>query len=472
MKTTTVRTLLALMMLVLSTTVFAQLQTIDYSRPMGLNGVNTFETTKTDPLPFDGLRLRIGAGFTQQFQMLEHSNTAKNQATNTYTFKNNAWVPTPGVDPNQLVKIGNSFNNATANLNIDVQLEKGVKVSLVTYLSSRHHQEAWVKGGYIQFDQMPFFPWSFVEDFMSIATIKIGHMEINYGDQHFRRTDNGNASWNPFVGNTVLDAFTTEIGAELYLQKYGFLGMVAVTNGEISGSVNAPEKKSGSLILKGGYDTQLNEDLRVRLTTSYYRNEKGQNNTLYAGDRTGSRYYWVIENTAATGTANAFSGTLNPGYKTDVSAFQVNPFVKFMGFELFGIYEQTSGKATPLDIDSKKLTQISGELLYRFDVFGKENVYVGARYNTVKGDVQQTDPYTTTNAGSVDPLVKPVDNARANSIADATITRMQFAAGWYFTPNVLAKVEYVNQTYDGFGVGDIRNGAKFNGLMFEAVVGF
>ena len=477
MKTTNVKTtLLALMMLVLSTTVFAQLQTIDYSRPMGLDGVNKFETTKTDPLPFDGLRLRIGAGFTQQFQMLEHSNTATKQITNNYTFNSgtstwSAGTPSTTVNPNELVKIGNSFNNATANLNIDVQLEKGVKVSLVTYLSARHHQEAWVKGGYIQFDQMPFFPWSFVEDFMSIATIKIGHMEINYGDQHFRRTDNGNASWNPFVGNTVLDAFTTEIGAELYLQKYGFLGMVAVTNGEISGSVNAPEKKSGSLILKGGYDTQLNEDLRVRLTTSYYRNEKGQNNTLYAGDRTGSRYYWVIENTAATGTANAFSGTLNPGYKTDVSAFQVNPFVKFMGFELFGIYEQTSGKATPLDVASKKLTQISGELLYRFDVFGKENVYVGARYNTVNGDVQQDGAIITKNPNSTT-LADKKEDVRTKTIADATITRMQFAAGWYFTPNVLAKVEYVNQTYDGFGVEDIRSGAKFNGLMFEAVVGF
>ncbi len=477
MKTTNVKTtLLALMMLVLSTTAFAQLQQIDYMRPMGLNGIGTFETVKTEPLPFDGLRLRMGAGFTQQFQMLDHSNTATKQIANTYAFDavNNVWkaTPTSTVNPNELAKIGNSFNNATANLNIDVQLEKGVRVSLVTYLSSRHHQEAWVKGGYIQFDQMPFMPWSFVEDFMSIATIKIGHMEINYGDQHFRRTDNGNAVYNPFVGNTILDAFTTEIGAELYLQKYGLLGMVAVTNGEISGSVTAPEKKSGSLILKGGYDTQLNEDLRVRLTASYYGNKKGQNNTLFAGDRTGSRYYWVLENTAATSTGAAFSGTLNPGYRTEVSAFQVNPFVKFMGFEFFGIYEQTSGKATALDVDSKKLTQLSGELIYRFDVFGKENVYVGARYNTVKGDVQQDDAIVTQNPNSTTALEIKKDLPRTKSIADATITRMQVAAGWYFTPNVLAKVEYVNQTYDGFGVGDIRNGAKFNGLMFEAVVGF
>jgi len=297
-------------------------------------------------------------------------------------------------------------------------------------------------------------------------------MEINYGDAHFRRTDNGNAIYNPFVGNTLMDAFTTEIGAEIYLQKFGFLGMAAITNGEISGSVTAPEKKAGSLILKGGYDSQLMDDLRVRLTASYYRNELGQSNTLYAGDRTGSRYYWVLENTAATSTGAAFSGTVNPGFRTDVSAFQVNPFVKFMGLEFFGIYEKSSGKSSLAEVDARTFTQISGEVIYRFDVFGKENVYVGGRYNTVKGKLSQTEAYTTTNAGSVDPLKMPVDNARATSIADATVTRLQVAAGWYFTPNVLAKLEYVNQTYDGFAVGDIRNGAKFNGLMLEAVVGF
>lgn len=465
--------ILAFSMLIVYTSVYAQLQTIDYSRPLGLKGVNIFETTKTEPMAFDGLRLQLGAGFTQQFQMLSHSNGA---TENPVLNNSNA---AKAVNLNKLINIGNNFNNATANLNIDVQLEKGVKVSLVTYLSARHHQEAWVKGGYIQFDQLPFFPWAFVEDIMSVSTIKIGHMEINYGDQHFRRTDNGNASWNPFVGNTLLDAFTTEIGTELYLQKFGFLGMVAVTNGEIKGDATGPEKKTGSLILKGGYDTQINEDLRVRLTASYYTNEKAQTNTLYAGDRSGSRYYWVIENTLATGTANAFSGTVDPKFKTGVNAFQVNPFVKFQGFEFFGVYEKAEGQngvivglpataaSDALNI-KREVTQISGEVIYRFDLFGKENVYVGGRYNKVNGSLIQ------------DGAVTAYDNAtgastkRAQLISgkDQEVTRMQLAAGWYFTPNVLAKLEYVTQEYKNFENTDIRYNAKFNGMMLEAVIGF
>ena len=53
---------------------------------------------------------------------------------------------------------------------------------------------------------------------MKYVTLRVGHFEINYGDAHFRRTDNGNAMYNPLVGNYILDAFTTEIGGEAYLR--------------------------------------------------------------------------------------------------------------------------------------------------------------------------------------------------------------------------------------------------------------
>jgi hypothetical protein len=430
----------------LVTSISAQVQEIDYARPLGLKGVNVYETKKTDPMAFESLRLNIGAAFTQQFQMLEHSTEAVE-------------VKPAAVNLNQFATIGNNFNNATANLNIDVQLEKGVKVSLVTYLSSRHHQEAWVKGGYIQFDQFPFLPWTSLEKFMKMATIKIGHMEINYGDQHFRRTDNGNASYNAFVGNTLLDAFTTEIGAEIYIQSNDFLGMVSVTNGEIKGDVTAPEKKTGSLILKGGFDSQINDDLRVRLTASYYSNEFAQTNTLYAGDRSGSRYYWVLENTLATATGAAFSGTVNPSFRTGVNAFVINPFVKMGGLEFFGIFENAEGKSSTSESEARKINQVSGELIYRFDSYGKENAYVGARYNTVKGKLVQNGALVAGKQAQVSP-------------DDVTITRMQFTAGWYFTSNVLAKIEYVSQEHKDFINTDFRYNAKFNGLMFEAVVGF
>ena len=67
---------------------------------------------------------------------------------------------------------------------------------------------------------------------MEYVTVKAGHFEINYGDDHFRRTDNGNAMYNPFVGNLLMDAFTTEIGGEVYLRQGPWLAMGGVFGGE------------------------------------------------------------------------------------------------------------------------------------------------------------------------------------------------------------------------------------------------
>ena len=123
-----------------------------------------------------------------------------------------------GVDANQLADIGFGFNNSTANLNLHAQLAPGIRVALTSYLSSRHHNETWVKDGYIQIDESPIDFDAAQRRSCRSCTVRVGHIEINYGDAHFRRTDNGNAIYNPFVGNYIMDAFTTEIGGEVYLK--------------------------------------------------------------------------------------------------------------------------------------------------------------------------------------------------------------------------------------------------------------
>ena len=129
-------------------------------------------------------------------------------------------------------------------------------------------------------------------------------MENNYGDAHFRRSDNAQAIYNPFVGNLIMDAFTTEVGAEVYYFDRGFLGMIGVTNGKLNQAVNNPDTTDPSLILKLGYDDMVNEDLRLRLTGSLYHTNKSANAYLYSGDRAGSRYYLVMEPEDATSAGN------------------------------------------------------------------------------------------------------------------------------------------------------------------------
>src|SRR4051812_28298605 len=163
----------------------AQQIPIQHFRPVDKRGINVFEAPKNDAVPYTGFKLMLGGAFLQDFQSVDHSNTSTP-------------VMNAGVNQNELVDIGPGFNNAVANLYITAQLARGVSVHMTSYLSSRHHSETWVKDGYLQIDESPINK-PLLNSLMRYTTIKFGEMEINYGDSHFRRTDNGNGIYNPFV---------------------------------------------------------------------------------------------------------------------------------------------------------------------------------------------------------------------------------------------------------------------------------
>ncbi|WP_162417578.1 hypothetical protein [Cyclobacterium roseum] len=409
----------------------AQQRDMQFWRAYDQRGINVFETGKADTVAYDGVRVRIGGAFAQQFQSLSHENSASPVMNDN------------GVNTNQLMDIGSGFNLATANLNIDVALGDGIRLNLITYLSSRHHPETWVKGGYLQFDKLPFLNSPTFDQIMEKVTIKVGHMEINYGDSHFRRSDNGNAFYNPFVGNYIMDAFATEIGAEVIYQNNGFLAVGSMTGGEIQGGVTNPTRRKPAFIGKLGYDKTLDSEVRLRLTGSVYTTAGSVNNTLWSGDRTGSRYYLVMENTLASTAGNFTSGRFNPGMRDNVTAMVLNPFVSFQGLELFGTLEQSKGKAAN-ETEDRTWNQVGLDAVYRFGAM--ENFYLAGRYNQVGGEMP-------------------------NGL-EPSISRVQVGGGWFITKNILAKLEYVNQQYSDFAATDIRNGGSFNGLMIEGVIGF
>ncbi|MES2647922.1 MAG: hypothetical protein V4717_13665 [Bacteroidota bacterium] len=425
-------------------------------RPYDQTGINVFETSKSDSIPFEGLRMRIGAGFTQQYQALKHENVGA---------ANNLGSSVATAQANRLYPLQSGFMTAQANLYTDVQLADGIRLNVTTYLSSRHHNEAWVKGGYIQFDKLP-FKGQFWTNLMELATIKVGHMEINYGDQHFRRPDGGQTLYSPFMEGYILDAFATEIGGEVYLQKNGLFGMLGVTNGMIKGNVDTTFKtaaddnikRNPSIYLKGGIDKQITDNIRVRVSGSFYHNSSnaGSGLTLYGGDRTGSNYQNVMEKwvtgaltPAAAASASdkiAFSGRVNPGFSKKVDAFMFNGFLKVQGLELFGTFETAKGR-TKTEVENRKANQLAGEAIYRF---GKnESLFIGGRYNTAK-----------------------VRLAGAAFTDDVTVDRLAAAAGWFLTRNVLLKGELVQQKYKDFPTSDYRRNGKFSGIVIEAVVGF
>jgi len=505
----------------------AQQAPIQYWRPYDQRGINVFETSKKDTVPYTGFKFRVGAGFTQGFQSFNHSNGARAvlpDGANTYietTPGSNSFVNritgaaiagTFAQDPNvyggyiytptvgaakpltnsmALYEMDAGFPLAQANLNFDVQLTDGVRLNLVSYMSAHHHNEFWVKGGYLQIDKVGFLNSEFMNKLWTNLTLKVGHMEVNYGDAHFRRSDGGNTIYNPFIENNIMDEFTTEIGAELYWQKSGFLAMAAYTDGEIQGNVSKPKDRKPSLYGKLGYDNTFG-DLRVRLTGSMYYTKSSISNTIFGGDRTGSNYQYVMEPSTASLTANAFSGRFNPGFKDNVSTVMINPFVKFKGLEAFGTFEFAKGNSqvengeiqysvTKLDINNNPIVfqklsnrtanQTAFDVLYRF---GKnEKFYLGTRYNKVDATIALGQ---ATNTAS---YIYQGDRV------DVSIDRLAFAGGWFITRNVLLKAEYAKQTYSGFPSDYTNNSSatpyqdthilskgKFDGFVIQGVISF
>ncbi len=413
----------ALIVLLAMPTMAQSQRDFDNFRNPDQRGINQFEAPKDSVTNFDGLYVRVGGAFALQFQDIDHENSGN-------------------IDTPELQEIGGNFNLATANLDFDVMLYDGVQLHLRTYLSSQHHEETWVKGGYLQIDKLDFISEGFAEDLMKNVRIKIGHMESNYGDAHFRRTDNAMALYNPFVGNYLMDSFTTEVGAEVYYFNQGFLAMVGATNGKLNQSVTNPGTTSPSLLAKVGYDDYVTEDLRFRLTGSVYHTADTGSAYLYSGDRAGSRYYNVF--TDVDGNGDGFrAGRINPGLRNELTSIMINPFLKYGGLEFFGIYERASGKSAN-ESDERVWNQYAGEVIYRFGA--TEQLYVGGRYNYVDGELSSGE--------------------------DVNIDRFNLGAGWFMTKNILAKLEYVNQNYNDYPLEDIHSNGKFNGIVFEAVISF
>ena len=445
--------MLSVLFAVIGYSAIAQQQEMQYFRYNDKRGVNVFETPKNDTTPFTKMKVKIGGNFEQSFQALSDQNTA-------------IAVTQPGFNGNvnSLTKLTNGFDLAMANLNIDAQLSDGIRLSLTVYLASRHHEDTWVKGGYVQFDKFTFLHSKWIDNIMKSVTIKVGQFDVDYGDQHYRRTDGGNTIYNPFVENYIMDEFATEIGGEVYWHhKSGLFAMAGVTNGELNPTVVAATKIDSStgqvnkympaIHAKLGYDKQLNKNTRLRLTGSYYGVQSAASNTLFGGDRTGSHYYFVMENpNVASGTAisnevdySTFSGRYNPGFGEQVNTFMLNLLLKYRGLEFFGTFENAQGR-TIIEKSTRQATQYAADLIYRFPAH-KENFWIGARYNTV----------TATMAGNTN---------------DITINRAVGSAGWFVTRNIILKAEYVNQVYLNYAATNILNGGQFSGTMVEASIGF
>lgn len=97
----------------------AQFDSLPNFRYYDKRGINVFEAPKKSVNDYNGFKIRLGVGLAQQFQSMTHSNDAD------------------GKEPNGLYTISPKFITLMANASMDVQLTKGTRFNLTSYLSTR-----------------------------------------------------------------------------------------------------------------------------------------------------------------------------------------------------------------------------------------------------------------------------------------------------------------------------------------------
>jgi hypothetical protein len=93
----------------------------------------------------------------------------------------------------------------------------------------------------------------------------------------------------------------------------------------------------------------------------------------------------------------------------------------------------------------RQWNQLAVDAVYRF--LADEKLYVGGRYNTAEGTL-------------------------AGIANEVSVDRVQVGAGWFLTPSLLLKAEWMKQDYNDFPTTDIRRKGMFKGMIFEAIVSF
>lgn len=457
--------ILSLAVCLTATTMFGQKNdTAKYNLGKG------FESPKIDVSNFTKIKVDVGGDFALHFQSLKsHADSA-------------------------MVPLGGNIYLPAANLNLNADLAPGIKVNLTTYLASRHHTNTYVQGGYLLMDQLPFLNSNLADNIMKSVTIKVGMMELNYGDAHFRRSDNARVLNNPFVGNYILDGFAISPAAEFYFRPQGsakgFLLMGGLTNcvtnpnlgGYYAGGTSnytyppttypktyKPFNLDQMLgyYFKATYDKEFNENLRIRPAISGFICNNSPGGALYNSDRAGSPYEEVMNkkslgSSSYDAASNVANGYFGPGNYSKIQSFMGNLFAQVYNFEIFGTYEIAKGNtglATTYNVVPFTFQNTSIEGLY---YFGKHRQFdIGARFTSVhKNAVEGFGFNTITNKFAIAP------------VGAMQTERIQAVLGWKLTDNIVTKIEYCKQTYSNFITYGTNGTPFFEGMMIEAAISF
>lgn len=346
-----------------------------------------------------------------------------------------------------------------ANFDINAKVMSGFNVKLETMLSSHHHNETYVKGGYATIDNLDFIAPGFASDLMRNMTIKVGVDDINFGDDQYRRSDNADVMRNPFVHNMAVESYMQAPHIEVYyrIPAISSLVMVGITNGQVNpDDVTNTDAGSGSSNRPAGYakfafDNQLTDDLRIRVSESLFTvSHTNKGSSFYSGDKAGTVSRKVFDSDTWDGSKwvnndGDFGALWNAmGGFSDLTVSKTHFFTRYVDTELYAMLELADG-ADAKDKDMK-MTHYTVDLVQRFS---NDKFWVAGRYENATVD------YYKTNFNN----------------KEAELTQWQLGLGWFLSKNAVAKLEYINQKREN-NAAYVDGTAEFKGYMISTALSF
>jgi hypothetical protein len=96
---------------------------------------------------------------------------------------------------------------------------RAIEVYFNIFIATRPHEDfLQADEGYLLLRHLdgPMGESQLVQAFFDRANVKFGAFEIDFGDQHYRRSNNADVLRNPLIGNQVIDPRATDIGFEVF----------------------------------------------------------------------------------------------------------------------------------------------------------------------------------------------------------------------------------------------------------------
>ena len=190
----------------------------------------------------------------------------------------------------------------------------------------------------------------------------------------------------------------------------------------------------------------MKPNLRVRLTGSMYTTNNSLSNTLYGGDRAGSRYYYVAREHRGDRIRAVHVGQHQSRASGTRSRRSSQPVREVRRPR--AVRRHRAGRGQGVGRGRRPDLQPAG---------GRRGLPL------LPGDDAATSARATTRSRASWPA----------SPATSRRNRWQFGAGLFLTPGLLIKAEYVNQEFDGLPRHTTSaTAASSTGMMLEGVVAF